>query len=48
MWYLVILALVVGFVIGIMFSQHNNKKAEFIDENIDDVADKVIKKIKEI
>ena len=47
MWYLVILALVVGFVIGIMFSQHYKKKAKLIDESIIDITNKVIEKIKE-
>jgi uncharacterized membrane-anchored protein YhcB (DUF1043 family) len=47
MWWIVGIAFLLGFIIGVMFSRHNKKKAEMIDEGMDNLADKVSDKIKE-
>ena len=47
MWYLVSIAFVVGFIVGVMFGRHNRNKAVLIDGAVVDVADKVMDKMKD-
>jgi uncharacterized membrane-anchored protein YhcB (DUF1043 family) len=47
MWYLVIIAFVIGFIAGVMFGRHNKSIAIKVDDGVDDLANKVSDKTKD-
>lgn len=46
-WWTYLIIAVIFFIVGMMFANHNKKKAEKIDGKVDDLADKILNHIKE-